>query len=129
MRLAVFHYPLQGWIDAVVDERADGPRQPCIQLDELARVSYQPLAETFRAILPRERRHMELGDRRPAQRSPPTDDGRAAARAAIAYWQPRVADSFGTASSARFDTRSRFGLRHRPNEALLADWQAEVARR
>jgi hypothetical protein len=29
-------------------------------------------------------------------------------------------------NSARFETQKRFGLRHRPNEALLADWTARV---
>ena len=56
-----------------------------------------------------------------------TEEGRAAARAAIAYWRPRVAESFGAMNSARFETQKRFGLRHRPNEALRADWTASVA--
>jgi hypothetical protein len=29
-------------------------------------------------------------------------------------------------NSARFETQKRFGLRHRPNEALLADWTTKV---
>ena len=116
----VFHYPLQGWIDAVVMNVLQGLAAG-VTLEELSRVSYAPLAEVFRDIAPRERRHTELGVAGLA-RSPTTEEGRAAARAAIAYWQPKVADSFGTANSARFETLSRFGLRHRPNEALLADW-------
>ena len=60
MRLSVFHYPLEGWVDAVVMNVLMG-RAGVIQLKELARVSYQPLAEVFRAILPREARHAELG--------------------------------------------------------------------
>ncbi len=60
MRLSVFHYPLHGWIDAVVMNVLMGTAST-IQLRELARVSYQPLAEVFRAILPSEAHHTELG--------------------------------------------------------------------
>ena len=123
MRLAVFHYPLQGWVDAVTMNVLQGLAAG-ITLEELARVSYQPLAEAFRAIAPREARHTELGRRGLAEIVATGD--RAAAAAAVAYWQPRVADSFGTVNSARFETLKRFGLRHRPNEALLADWTARV---
>ena len=124
MRLAVFHYPLEGWVDAVVMNVLMGAAS-VVQLKELARVSYQPLAETFRAILPRERRHAELGAAG-LVRIVTDDEGRAKARASAAYWYPRVAASFGHAGSARFETLSRFGLRHTPNETLLAEWQTEV---
>ena len=164
MRLAVFHFPLQGWTDAVVMNvlqglaagvtleelqrvsyaplaevfRAIAPREKRhtelgvaglaagVTLAELERVSYAPLAEVFRAIAPRERRHTDLGIAGLAA-IVATEEGRTAAKAAIVYWQPKVADSFGTANSARFETLRRFGLRHRPNEALLADWTALVA--
>jgi ring-1,2-phenylacetyl-CoA epoxidase subunit PaaA len=125
MRLAVFHYPLDGWTDAVVMNVLMG-RAVVIQLGEYARVSYQPLAEAFRAILPRETRHAELGVeglRRllddPAQR-PAIEDS-------LAYWWPRVAASFGVAKSQRFEGLRRFGLRHRPNEELRAQWEEEMA--
>jgi 1,2-phenylacetyl-CoA epoxidase catalytic subunit len=124
MRLAVFHYPLEGWTDAVAMNVLQGLAAG-VSLDELSRVSYAPLAETFRAIAPRERRHTELGIAGLAAIAA-TEAGKAAAKAAIAYWQPKVADSFGTLNSARFETLKRFGLRHRPNEALLADWTAQV---
>ncbi|MBT9247832.1 phenylacetate-CoA oxygenase subunit PaaI [Gemmobacter fulvus] len=127
MRLSVFHYPLQGWTDAVVMNVLMGLATG-VQLAELARVSYAPLAEVFRAIAPREARHAELGLEALAQIAT-TDDGRAAARKAIAYWQPRVAATFGNAGSARYATQARFGLRHTPNEALLAEWTALVAAR
>ena len=126
MRLAVFHYPLHGWTDAVTMNVLQGLATD-VTLSELAHVSYAPLAETFRAIAPRERRHTELGVAGLAA-IVATEAGRAAARAALAYWRPKVADSFGAANSARFATLKRFGLRHRPNEALLADWTALVAR-
>lgn len=125
MRLAVFHFPLQGWTDAVVMNVLQGLAAG-VTLEELSRVSYAPLAEVFRAIAPREKRHTELGIAGLAAIAA-GEEGSAAAREAIAYWRPKVADSFGTAGSARFETLRRFGLRHRPNEALLADWTGLVA--
>ena len=124
MRLSVFHYPLEGWVDAVVMNVLMGSAS-VVQLKEQSRVSYQPLAEVFRAILPREKRHAELGAAGLA-RIVADDEGRARARASVAYWYPRVAASFGHSGSARFETLSRFGLRHTPNETLLAEWQADV---
>jgi 1,2-phenylacetyl-CoA epoxidase catalytic subunit len=125
MRLSVFHYPLQGWTDAVVMNVLQG-QAAVIQLAELQRVSYQPLAEVFRAIAPREARHAELG-REGLARIAATAAGAAEARAAIAYWQPRVAAGFGSLASARFERLRRLGLRHRPNAELLADWQRATA--
>lgn len=124
MRLAVFHYPLQGWVDAVVMNVLMG-RAVVIQLDELAKVSYAPLAEVFREIAPREQRHMELG-LEGLTKTAETAEGRDAARSAVAYWHPRVAASFGVAGSAKFEMLKRMGLRHRPNEDLLAEWEADV---
>ncbi|MEZ5779614.1 MAG: Phenylacetic acid catabolic protein [Paracoccaceae bacterium] len=122
MRLSVFHYPLQGWVDAVVMNVLMGLATG-IQLKELSRVSYQPLAEVFRAIAPREARHAELGleglTRIAADKS-----GRTEAKAAVGYWRPRVAATFGMAGSGRFETLKRFGLRHVPNETLLDEWNA-----
>ncbi|CCM79282.1 Phenylacetic acid catabolic protein [Rhizobium mesoamericanum] len=124
MRLSVFHYPLQGWIDAVVMNVLMGTAST-IQLRELTHISYQPLADVFRAILPREAHHTELGIEA-LKRIVETDEGSKSAREAIAYWRPRVAASFGLAASARYETLARFGLRHAPNEALLSEWQAAV---
>jgi 1,2-phenylacetyl-CoA epoxidase catalytic subunit len=125
MRLNVFHYPLQGWTDAVVMNVLMG-QASVIQLTEFGAVSYQPLGEAFRAILPRERRHLELGVEglRKILGDPAA---RPAVEAAFAYWTPRAAASFGAAASARFEAQRRFGLRHRPNEALLAEWQDAIA--
>jgi ring-1,2-phenylacetyl-CoA epoxidase subunit PaaA len=122
MRLSVFHYPLQGWTDAVVMNVLMG-KASVIQLNELSRVSYQPLAEVFRAILPREARHAELG-LAGLKRIAETEEGRQAAAASLEYWRPRIAASFGLSGSARYETLARFGLRHTPNEMLLAQWQA-----
>ncbi len=122
MRLSVLHYPLQGWVDAVVMNVLMG-KAVVIQLGELARVSYQPLAEVFRAILPRETRHAELGVEG-LLRIVESEEGRRAAREAVSYWRPRVVASFGLSGSARYEMLARLGLRHSPNETLLAEWQA-----
>jgi ring-1,2-phenylacetyl-CoA epoxidase subunit PaaA len=124
MRLSVFHYPLAGWTDAVVMNVLQG-QAALIQLGELAQVSYQPLAEVFRAITPRETRHVELG-REGLARIAATEEGAAGARAALAYWHPRVAAGFGSLSSDRFARLRRLGLRHRPNAELRADWQRAI---
>lgn len=124
MRLSVFHYPLQGWVDAVVMNVLMG-RASVVQLKELSHVSYQPLAEVFRLILPRETRHAELGLSGLLQ-IVGDEAERAKACSAVAYWYPRVAASFGHSCSTRFEILSRFGLRHTPNETLLAEWQAEI---
>ncbi|HXV31550.1 MAG TPA: Phenylacetic acid catabolic protein [Sinorhizobium sp.] len=124
MRLSVLHYPFEGWTDAVVMNVLMG-KAVVIQLGELARVSYQPLAEVFRAILPREAHHAELGVEG-LRRIVETEEGRSAARKAVAYWRPRVAASFGLSGSTRYAMLARFGLRHTPNETLLSEWQAAI---
>ena len=124
MRLSVFHYPLQGWIDAVAFNALMG-EAVTVQLAEFARVSYAPLAEALRAIAPRERRHAELGVEA-LRKIVASEEGRREAQASVAYWRPRVAESFGLPGSARFETLQRFGLRHRRNEDLLADWRARI---
>lgn len=124
MRLAVFHYPIEGWTDAVVMNVLQGLAAG-VTLEELGRVSYAPLADVIRDIAPREKRHTELGITGLAD-IVASEEGRAAATASVAYWQPKVADSFGAMNSSRFETQKRFGLRRRPNEALLADWTARV---
>ncbi|MTH76936.1 Phenylacetic acid catabolic protein [Paracoccus aestuariivivens] len=121
MRLSVLHYPITGWTDAVVLNVLQGLATG-VQMTELTRVSYGPLADVFREIAPREARHAELGLEGLAQITA-TAEGREAARAALAYWRPRVEAGFGSLASARFDTLARFGLRHQTNQALLARWQ------
>jgi len=124
MRLSVFHYPLLGWVDAVTMNVLMGLAVG-VQLEEFSKVSYAPLADVFREISPREARHAELG-LEGLTKIATSENGRNEARAAVGYWRPRVAASFGGAFSSRFDTLKRFGLRHRPNEALLAEWSQKV---
>ena len=121
MRLSVFHYPLQGWTDAVVMNVLMGLAVG-VQLEEFQRVSYAPLADVFHAIAPREQRHAELG-LEGLQKIVSTQQGRNEARKAVSFWHPRVAATFGQAGSARYETLKKFGLRHRPNEDLLSAWQ------
>lgn len=123
MRLSVFHYPLDGWTDAVVMNTVMG-LATTVQLAEMERCSYQPLAEVLRDITPREVRHMELG-LEGLERIGATD----AARASVAYWVPRVAETFGPAQSDRFDRLHEMGLRHTDNETLRQTWRAEVETR
>jgi ring-1,2-phenylacetyl-CoA epoxidase subunit PaaA len=127
MRLSVFHYPIAGWVDAVVMNVLMGLATG-VQMTEWTRVSYAPLAEVMREIAPREARHAQLGLEGLA-RIVGDDAGCAAARAALAYWHPRVAASFGVAGSARFDLLRRLGLRQRPNAVLMADWADQVQTR
>lgn len=122
MRLAVFNYPLEGWTDAVVMNLLMG-RAVTVQLAEFAMVSYQPLAEAFRAIAPIEARHSELAEEGLVKLA---EAGTPGAQASIDYWWPRVAASFGSAESARFDSLKKMGLRRTPNMDLKSRWAAET---
>ncbi|MDQ7774469.1 Phenylacetic acid catabolic protein [Paracoccus aminovorans] len=123
MRLSVFHYPIAGWTDAVVMNVLQGLAAG-VQMTELTRVSYAPLAEVFREIAPREARHAGLGLEGLAALA---ESDRDRVQASLGYWHPRVAAGFGAAHSARYETLRRFGLRHQPNEVLLARWETLVA--
>ena len=125
MRLNVFHYPLQGWLDAVVMNTLMGIAT-VVQLDELSACSYQPLADTLSAVMGVERHHAESGAE--GLRAALHDDAnRLPAQAAVNYWYPRVVDGFGRAASDHFEVHRRFGLRHRDNGELLSDWRARAA--
>lgn len=125
MRLNVFHYPLHGWLDAVVMNFLMG-RATVVQLDELTRCSYQPLAAVMSAILPVEEKHAELG-RRGLEGSLTYGYDLLAAQAAVAYWYPRVAATFGRAGSDRFAVYQKYGLREHDNQVLLDRWQSDMA--
>lgn len=127
MRLSVFHYPLAGWTDAVAMNVLMGLAS-VVQLRELSRVSYAPLAEAFRAIAVSEAEHAEQGLKGMAG-IVGDEPNRSEAQAALDYWRPRVAATFGRERSDRFERLARMGLRHTPNEDLLADWTARVAAR
>lgn len=120
MRLAVFNYPIEGWIDAVIMNLLMGSAV-VVQLAELSNVSYTPLAEVFRAITPIETRHAELAEEGLAEIIARGDV--AEAQRAVDYWWPRVAASFGTLASTKLDGLKRMGLRHTPNADLKSHWE------
>ena len=123
MRLAVFNYPLDGWADAVVMNLLMG-RAVAVQLAEFSLVSYQPLAEAFRAIAPVEARHAELAEEGLVRLLETGDSP--ALQASVTYWWPRVAASFGASDSAKADTLKAMGLRKTPNGELKTRWEAET---
>jgi len=125
MRLNVFHYPIYGWLDAVTMNFLMG-RASVIQLDELTASSYQPFADALAEVVPVERRHARLGQAGLEQALAEGCD-RTAAQASVNYWHPRVVATFGRTGSERAESHRKFGLRQRANEALLAEWQAQVA--
>jgi len=125
MRLAVFNYPLAGWADAVVMNLLMG-HAVAVQMRDLARLSYQPLATVFREIAPREWHHAELAAEGLMRLM--AEDGAETLQASVDYWWPRVAASFGSAASADKDRQLRdFGLRFASGSAQLADWVAETS--
>ena len=123
MRLAVFNYPLDGWTDAVVMNLLMG-RAVAVQMGDLTLVSYQPLAEAFRAIAPVEAHHAELAEEGLARLL--ESGGKAAAQASANYWWPRVAASFGTLGSTKAASLGAMGLRSTTNAEQLDRWQAET---
>ncbi|WP_193140906.1 Phenylacetic acid catabolic protein [Meridianimarinicoccus sp. MJW13] len=123
MRLSVLNYPLDGWVDAVVMNLLMGLAVD-VQLSEFLTSSYQPFAEAIREVAPREQRHTELAaeglEKLIAQGE--TD----AVNQSVAYWWPRVSDSFGSGVSPRSDTLKAMGLRHKTNAELHDTW-VEIA--
>ncbi|MEX0303790.1 MAG: Phenylacetic acid catabolic protein [Leisingera sp.] len=124
MRLAVFNYPLEGWADAVVMNLLMGCAVT-VQLEELSHVSYQPLAEAFRAILPVEAHHAELAEE--GLMVLVEAQGASALQELADYWWPRVAASFGQEASEKFEGLKAMGLRRTPNAELKSKWQRDAA--
>lgn len=125
MRLSVFHYPVQGWIDAVVLQFLMGLATD-VQMSDMTRVSYAPLADAFRDIALREAHHTDMA-RQGLSLIVDTTEGRSQAGQSVGYWLPRVEAAFGQAGSQRFETLRKFGLRHSPNEDLRDAWRAKAA--
>ncbi|MDF2690109.1 MAG: phenylacetic acid catabolic [Microvirga sp.] len=124
MRLNVFHYPINGWVDAVVMNCLMG-QATVVQLDELTRGSYQPLTDTLSSILPVEKRHAELGQEG-LQVALERGHDKTDAQASVNYWYPRVADTFGSSASDHFDQHRKYGLRQKGREELIAQWESVV---
>jgi len=126
MRLNVFRYPLADWDDAVVMNVLMG-EAGVIQIEDMTHSSYQPFAEAMRAILPRERRHAELGREGLDVIAARGADGKAAIARSLDYWWPRVAETFGAGNSRRAEQLRRLGLRRRTNADLIEDWRARMS--
>lgn len=124
MRLAVFNYPLTTWADAVVMNLLMG-RAVGVQLADFQMVSYQPLAEVFRAITPVEARHAELAEEGLIALIADTDA--ATLQTSVDYWWPRVAASFGAADTDRIEGLKTMGLRRNSPDEMRTRWQAEAA--
>lgn len=126
MRLNVFHYPLKDWTDAVVMNVMMGAAT-LIQLGDLANCSYQPFGAALREILPREKRHAELGEEGLRSLAARSDAERRRIDESVNYWWPRVAATFGAPKSERTELLQRFGLRHRSNQDLHQEWRNRMS--
>lgn len=124
MRLSVFHYPLDGFVDAVVLQLLMGLATE-VQMGEFTRISYAPLADAFREIAGREAAHTTMARTGLAQITEDVD-GRTQAGKSVGYWRPRVEAAFGQAGSQHYEKLRKFGLRHTPNEDLRDQWRARV---
>ena len=120
MRLSVLNYPLQGWADAVVMNLCMGTGV-MVQLQEMAKVSYQPMSEAMRAVMPIEQRHTELaaeGVQRLIEQGQTSD-----VSDSLTYWEPRVDAMFGDIDADRMQQLSGWGLRHATGSEMRAQWQ------
>ncbi|MBL8490691.1 MAG: phenylacetate-CoA oxygenase subunit PaaI [Rhodocyclaceae bacterium] len=123
-RLNVFHYPLEGWEDAVTFNMLMG-MATAVQLAEMQDCSYTPLAGAIATLLSREREHAALGEAGVKQAIERTGS-RSATQTAVDYWLPRVAATFGREDSAHADVYIQYGLRRRGNADMLADWRDQT---
>ena len=126
MRLNVFHYPIRGWTDSVVLNVLMGAAT-VIQLGDLVNGSYQPFGAALRDILPREKRHAELGEEGLRNLAARGDAQRREIDDSVNYWWPRVAATFGAPKSERTELLKRFGLRHKSNEEMLEAWRDRMS--
>lgn len=123
-RLNVFHYPLQSWHDAVLVNWLVGASL-AIQLRDLADSSYSPLAIALSGMAEAEEQLAALSQ--PLLSAALKRDGRAGpTQAALDYWYPRAAATFGHRESDRFASYKRYGLRRESNDVLLNRWRALI---
>ncbi|KIC38184.1 phenylacetic acid catabolic [Ruegeria sp. ANG-R] len=123
MRLAVFNYPIEGWEDAVVMNLLMS-QAVAVQLAEFSQVSYQPLAEAFRDIMPIEARHGELAMEGAVKL---IELGKAAQmQSSIDYWWPRVAASFGTGGAEKTEALRKMGLRKQTGTEMKDSWSTQA---
>jgi 1,2-phenylacetyl-CoA epoxidase catalytic subunit len=126
MRLSVFNYPLAGWADAVVMNFCMG-HAVAVQLEDMARCSYQPLAEAIQGIRPVEAHHTKLAAEGIAALIA-QEETRESVAASLAYWRPRVAAVFGPVRPERWEQLRNWGLRHRSPEEMAQDWGGRLSR-
>ena len=124
MRLSVFNYPIEGWVDSVVLQFCMG-HAGSLQLEDMVKVSYQPLADAIRDVAPREAKHTELAEKtisalREAGESEAVD-------AALDYWKPRVEAIFGDPSEDRMAQLKSWGLRHSTGAEMRSAWETRMA--
>ncbi|MGB5865146.1 MAG: Phenylacetic acid catabolic protein [Sulfitobacter sp.] len=124
MRLSVLNYPLDGWTDAVVMNLLMGLAVG-VQLTEFLRCSYQPFADAIRAIAPVERRHTELALEGVQKLITAGDTDRI--NHSVAYWWPRVSESFGVDATSRAEALNAMGLRKLSNAELHTQWVAQAS--
>lgn len=126
-RLNVFHYPLEGWIDAVTLNMVMGTAS-ATQLHDLASCSYAPLAAVMGDIAAREKKHAEWGEKGLAAA---IEQARShvQAQASVDYWFPRVAATFGRPDSDHGNQYLKYGLRSRTSAELLNHWLADIGPR
>lgn len=122
-RLNVFHYPVEGWTDALMLILTMGAAT-AIQMAELTDCSYAPLAAIMDPIVGRESEHAQFAEDRLSTLL--AENGRAAAQASADYWLPRVAATFGRMESDRVDVLRAYGLRRRSNAELLGTWRDAI---
>jgi len=122
-RLNVFHYPLEGWVDALVLNTLMGTASS-VQLGELRHASYAPLAEAMVEIVKSEQAHVEMGEK--GLQDAIDHNGTAAAQAAVDYWYPRVAATFGRADSEHTARFKQYGLIKQSNDTRLTAWEGQV---
>lgn len=123
MRLSVMNYPLEGWTDAVVMNLCMG-LGVCVQLEEMAQVSYQPFASAIKEVLPVEARHAELAEE--GLSGMIAEGLNTEIRASLDYWTPRVAAIFGKIKDDRLAQLQSLGLRKRNGDVMLSDWQQRL---
>ena len=124
MRLPVFYFPLLNWADAIAMSVLQGLAAQ-VQLEELGRVSYDPLATAFREIAPREQAHTKLSQEGLALLVK-TGEHQQSLQQSVDYWYPRVAAGFGQQNAERYEMLHRLGLRHESNESQLQRWTSLV---
>src|SRR5699024_10624429 len=125
MRLPVFYYPLQRWVDAVVMNVLQGLAAQ-VQLAELAQVSYTPFSEAIRAIQAGEKEHLEQGIEA-LKDILANADYRHEVPDSLGYWRDKVSAGFSQAHPERYEMLKKFGIRHQSNERMLKEWTERLS--